>query len=281
MSLNNFQLILSFGIIIFGYFEPQKITGIIRSMGKVRLVSYNLNHSLHRSQLIENIVQMSKLGTNIFCFQEMRTSKKKSFIGDEILETLGSDWQGKFLLSYNSKNDYGLGIVWNAQDINLRAFQSIDLPVLKGLPRLQSMIEQYLLSGDASPVKRAANIATFDIDGKLFRVINLHIDWHGGQKHRLSQVKHLINYLQKDVAETEIICGDFNTIGLFTNKKETESLQNLLGQDYIAAFPKFKLTTMHGQHLDHIFVRNCKVDSSEVHRMWGSDHFPVSASLDF
>ncbi len=244
-------------------------------MSEVVVASYNFNHGSNKAKLLSNMMFLVEENVDVFCLQELRTNKQETFIGEEILALLGDDWKGEFLLSYNSKNDYGLGMIWNSKKLNLQNFQSIDLPVLQGLPKFQSMIEQYFLSGDASPVKRAANVATFDFNGKSVRVSNLHADWHGGQPHRLSQIKFLLEHLKVVSVDAEIICGDFNTIGLFENAREMNALYQLLGPEYKIAFPKFQLTTFHGQHLDHIFAKNGTIEKAQIHRILGSDHFPI------
>jgi endonuclease/exonuclease/phosphatase family metal-dependent hydrolase len=248
-------------------------------MSEIVVASYNFNHGSNKPKLLSNMVFLAEQNVDVFCLQELRTNKQETFIGEDILALLGEDWKGEFLLSYNSKNDYGLGMIWNSKKLNLQSFQSIDLPILKGMPRLQSMIEQYFLSGDASPVKRAANVAVFQSGDKSVRVSNLHADWHGGQSHRLSQIKFLLDHLDQEPVDAEVICGDFNTIGLFENAREMAALYELLGPEYAIAFPKFQLTTFHGQHLDHIFAKNCTIEKAQIHRILGSDHFPVVAHI--
>lgn len=248
-------------------------------MADITIASYNLNHGSNKAKLLSNIGFLASQNVDVFCFQEIRASKDEGFIGDEILSSLGPAWKGEFLLSYNSKNDYGLGMVWNSEVLKLQSFQSIDLPSLQGLPRFQSIIEQYVLSGEASPVKRAANVGTFEVNGKTLRVANVHADWHGGPFHRLAQIEHLLNFLNTETSDAELICGDFNTIGLFSNKNQMKMLLQLLGDRYVTAFPKFHLTTFHGQHLDHIFAKNCTIEKAQIHRILGSDHFPVVGQI--
>jgi len=249
-------------------------------MSQITLASYNLNHGSNKVKLIANINYLATQGVDVFCLQEIRTGRHESFIGDDMLSALGPSWKAEFLLSYNSKNDYGLGVIWNADKLQLQHFQSIDLPTLQGIPRLQSIIEQYLLSGDASPVKRAANVALFKVDDAVIRIVNVHADWHGGMEHRLSQVKHLLEYLKSEPYHAELICGDFNTIGLLSNKKQMTMLRDALGAEYVSAFPDFRLTTFHGQHLDHIFAKNCDFKRTQIYRIMGSDHFPVVAEVE-
>jgi endonuclease/exonuclease/phosphatase family metal-dependent hydrolase len=248
-------------------------------MANITVASYNLNHGTNKAKLLANIFFLAEQKVDVFCLQELRLSKNDSFIGDDILSKLGSNWKGEFLLSHNSKNDYGLGMIWNSDAVDLQYFQSIDLPSLQGLPRLQSTIEQYILSGEASPVKRAASIGVFNADGKAVRIVNVHADWHGGPSHRLSQIKHLLDHLSMTTSDAELICGDFNTIGLFNNKAQMKNLQKLLGEEYEIAFPKFKLTTFHGQHLDHIFAKNCTIEKAQIYRILGSDHFPIVGQI--
>ena len=248
-------------------------------MNEIKLVSYNLDHSSKKNKLVQNIRKLSLLGTNIFCFQEIRTGNPDEFIGNAILDALGSDWKGEFLISENSKNDYGLGIIWNSSELELDNFQALDFPLLPQLFHLDRLVEQYLLSGDATPVKRAALIATFQINGQQFRLSNVHADWHGGFEHRFNQIQFLLNHLKTSDIKSEIICGDFNTIGLFRSYKQIKKIQELLGSEFINFFPKHRITSIHGQRLDHVFARNFNQNSAKVHLMLGSDHFPIMVSM--
>lgn len=250
-------------------------------MSEIKLVSYNLDHSSKKDRLVENIRKLSQLGTNIFCFQEIRTGNPNEFIGNAILSALGPGWKGEFLISENSKNDYGLGIIWNSSILELVDYQILDFPVLPQLFSLERLIEQYLLSGDITPVKRAALIATFVVDGQKFRISNVHADWHGGFEHRFSQLQHLLKHLKPENIKSEIICGDFNTIGLFRSYKQIKKIQELLGPEFINFFPKHTITSIHGQRLDHVFARNFNQSHAKVHKMFGSDHFPIMAAMTF
>lgn len=243
------------------------------------MVSYNLDHSSKREQLEKNIYNLSKENVEIFCFQEIRTSKTEEFIGDVFLKKLGPNWQGKFLISHDSKNDYGLGIIWNDDNLKLIDFENLDLPRLARLRPLESFIETHFLNGDPTPVKRAAQIFTFRRGEQTFRVSNIHMDWHGGVEHRFKQLEFVTSHLKSRGVAAEIICGDLNTTGLFDNSPQIKKIQVLLGSEFVNLFPKFVHTTSHFQHLDHFFIRNFSPIFAKVYKMSGSDHFPLFVSV--
>ncbi len=84
-------------------------------MPLLKLVSYNLDHSNQRQRLGENIRHLANLGAQLFCLQEVRARSNEEFIGDYLLTRLGPDWQGRFFINVDSKNDYGLGLIWNTK----------------------------------------------------------------------------------------------------------------------------------------------------------------------
>jgi endonuclease/exonuclease/phosphatase family metal-dependent hydrolase len=248
-------------------------------MSKIKLVTYNLDHSSLREDIAANICKLAASGVGIFCLQEVRAKKSEEFIGDYILQKLGPGWEAKFFLSFDSKNDYGLGLIWDNNSFQAEEIHEISFPMLKRLPWFTAYIERHYLSGDPSPVKRGGLIATFRQGSAIFRVSNIHLDWHGKFPQRFRQLGFLLAHLNKSPVDTEIICGDFNTTGFFGNAWQIKKIQNLLGKDFINFIPEFTYTTDHHQHLDHIFARNIKSPSSEVLILAGSDHFPVLATF--
>lgn len=251
-------------------------------MGQLKIVTYNLHHVRKQDRLIRNILDMANDGAQIFCLQEVRAISGKNHFGERLLESLGDTWQAQFLLGENT-NDYGLGVVWNSSQLQMQAYQIIELPQLSQLTRLEYFIERYLLSGETTPAKRAAQVIEFSFNDQSVRVINVHFDWHGGQTQRHAQIEHLVKSLQQLASQSslkgEIIGGDFNTIGFLRNQNQITPVQELLGESYQNLFPTFQLTTMHGQKLDYIFVKDLEVVQTAIHKKMGSDHFPVSATV--
>jgi endonuclease/exonuclease/phosphatase family metal-dependent hydrolase len=249
-------------------------------MAQLKLVSYNLDHSNKRQQLGENIRHFSDLGTQIFCLQEVRARSNEEFIGDYLLKKLGPDWRGQFFISIDSKNNYGLGFIWNTKILEPVECHNLSFPLLPKLTLLDRFIETFL-SGDTRPVKRGGMVATFKAGTEIFRVSNVHLDWQGKFKQRFKQLQYLLEHLQASPTQNEIIAGDVNTVGFFGNGWQIKKIQALLGSDFVNFFPQFTLTTTHHQQLDHVFARNFQMRKAEVLRMPGSDHYPLVVEMDF
>lgn len=244
-------------------------------MHNIQIVSYNLDHSNKREDISKNIQKFAQDGVKVFCLQEVRAPKNgEEFIGDFILKILGASWEGKFHISLDSKNDYGLGLIWN-KEFEADNFVELLLPVLPKLTSFENFFESKILSGDPTPVKRAVLIADFKHPSGEFRLSNAHLDWQGGFPQRLKQLKVLMEHLNQSPKSVEIICGDLNTIGFLGNAKQLNEIQSLLGTGFQNFQPKFVVTTSHHQQLDHIFGKNIKTPVAKVFRLPGSDHYPV------
>ncbi|OGE80995.1 MAG: hypothetical protein A3E98_03760 [Candidatus Doudnabacteria bacterium RIFCSPHIGHO2_12_FULL_48_11] len=249
----------------------------------LKLVSYNLHNSRNEREIVRNVLDFASAGVNLFCLQEVRLSKGGKFIGDAILSALGPGWNGNFFLSPEPfLKDYGLGIVWKSE-MDLVKFENLSFDTPANFGSYQRIINLLLRAGITPFQQRYGSlIGTFKIGKTSLRISNLHIDWRGGLENRISQIKHLSNYLKEAlVVDGEIICGDFNTLGFFENSKQVEMIHSLFGKEFINLFPDFRATTTHFQHLDHIFARNLKIHRSLVHEVDGSDHFPLLAELSF
>jgi endonuclease/exonuclease/phosphatase family metal-dependent hydrolase len=136
------------------------------------------------------------------------------------------------------------------------------------------------LRGDhPEPIQRGALSGVFSTHGERFRVTNVHLDWHGGAGHRIKQRKYLAQHLKLNAfTGGEIVCGDFNFLGPFSTTA-AEHFRDQLGQEFVNSISTFQFTTTFFQHLDHIFVKHLELDGAEVHKLPGSDHYPLSARL--
>src|SRR6185369_6038122 len=228
-------------------------------MFQLKIVSYNIDNSVKTDLIVKNILELSAKGANIFCLQEVRPVKEGRFIGDIILEKLGSDWQAEFFMTAGySHFDNGLGFVWNKKQVTADKFETISFTKLNKLD-VHEQVFEYVKGSVKQPIQRAGLIGHFTIQNQPVRISNVHLDWHGWSTHRMNQLAELLRHLKKAPLGREVICGDFNTIGFFGLGGKLPTMKTLLGDEFVACFPKFVMTTSHFQHLDHIFVRNLKI----------------------
>ncbi|HEV8601128.1 MAG TPA: endonuclease/exonuclease/phosphatase family protein, partial [Patescibacteria group bacterium] len=184
-----------------------------------------------------------------------------------------------FLSEKPLSSDYGLAMLWRKSDMNQVKFDRLTFPGVGQLKPYEQFIE-FIQRKNSDPIKRGALIGTFVLQDRTIRISNLHLDWHGGFEHRINQLKHLIDSLKPEPAHGEIICGDFNTVSFMNTKEQIQKINSLLGSEFVNAIPQFRPSTIFLQHLDHIFARNLPVKHARIHAMLGSDHYPVTASMD-
>jgi endonuclease/exonuclease/phosphatase family metal-dependent hydrolase len=128
-------------------------------------------------------------------------------------------------------------------------------------------------------IKRGALIGTFIFEQKKIRITNIHLDFQGGNAHRVNQLKYLVDYLASEAPEKhEIICGDFNTLGIFYKKEKILSLEKQIGNTFRSILPK-PYTSAVVQQLDYIFIKNLAVHEANILKIQGSDHFPLQAKV--
>jgi len=263
---------------------------------------YNLHLWSDTDIISNNIFNLKRHGVDIFCLQEIQKTKGKLFIGDLIQKKLGKNWQIKYLLgNTNRLTDHGLAIVWNTKKIKALQIKKMLLPLYPNSIPFFWIFVRYLTGfNHKEPDQRKLLSIIFKFKNKQFQVINTHIDINGGQSHRLKQHKFIKNQLLSNIKH-QIVCGDFNTIGV-NNKNEVKEIKKVYGKDFLEASSKISWTQdfyncplafawlnrlvkiMHfhfRQKLDHILVKGFNLLETKRIEMRGSDHLPIISKLSF
>jgi len=217
--------------------------------------------------------------------QELFEFKGRTSLLSALINNLGNEWQSEwqseiFLEPDNSS--LGLCFLWKPSDLQAIKFERLRLPKLQKFNLYENIYERAIARLVKGPVQRGALIGTFNINGKPVRISNIHIDCHGHFSQRAKQLTSLTAYLKSlTPVDREIICGDFNTIGIeILSRNQEKKIRAILGPGFVNAYPYLTPTSNFLQRLDYIFVKNIQVHSAEVLRLKGSDHFPLVASLE-
>lgn len=241
----------------------------------IKIATYNIHHGIQLEKIRENIKKLSKDGVHIFCLQEVREFSGKTSVLDVCLEALGTGWEHKKFIEPNSYN-FGLCFIWKKSVLKNKKIEKLTLPKI---PKFNIRI---IVKRIRKPIDRGALIGTFKINNKLIRISNVHLDCAGQFIQRERQLRALMRHLKADAGlKKEIICGDFNTIGVEAlSKKQEKKILDIFGSGFKNAHPKSTPTFHLLQRLDYIFVKNIKIKKSAVLKMKGSDHFPIVAELE-
>ena len=217
----------------------------------LKIATYNIHHGINQKKIVENIQKLSKDGVSVFCLQEVREFSKKISTLNAYLEALGDEWEYEKFIEPDSYN-FGLCFIWKKSVLKNKKIEKLVLPKI---PKLNIRV---LVKRIKKPIDRGALIGTFKINGKLLRIINVHLDCHGQFLHREKQIRALMLYLKDSTRiKQEIICGDFNTIGAEAlSKKQEKKILDILGSGFKNAYPKSTPTFLLFQRLDYIFVKN-------------------------
>lgn len=263
---------------------------------RLRVASYNIQNGTHTEKLGESLKIMQESGVEVFCLQEVWREE----IGEELKKGLSDKWESECYPG--EKHDTGLALFWDADRLKLLDIERIALPYLED----RNLWEQYITTFPQAP-HRGALIGTFQIADQKFRATSVHLDWHGGMGHRLDQLRHLSNYLDRmPTIEHEIICGDFNTIAFSAvTRRQRARLRSVLGEEFHDVLPDIsstvnmqsvdpteknltkiqtvllKLGISIPQRLDYVFVKGFKVINAALERLDGSNHYPITATLLF
>lgn len=231
-------------------------------------------------------------GADVLCLQEAEVNFEHSlreFLARKDFE----DWDMHHA-------HVGLGgnvaIVWNKKKLRLMGTKVVRLHKLRVPPQLRT------LRGFTDKIERAALIGSFEWEEKILQVTSAHLAWEGGTRHRMRQVQHLREMIEKESADFRILAGDFNTIGLHALRHSRErKLEQTLGNRYVNALPKlhwnfdiaytdprdklkilaslYYLGVRFRNRLDYIFATSLHVVSAAMHDLPGSDHRPLVATF--
>src|SRR5437868_8325767 len=95
----------------------------------LKIVTYNIQFSLQRENIIKNINLLSKEGVLVFCLQEVVRLPNQEFIVDLILKKLGPEWDAIYHLGEEvSRSGMGNCIIWNKKNLNFKEVKNITLP---------------------------------------------------------------------------------------------------------------------------------------------------------
>lgn len=269
---------------------------------ELTIATYNILFANEAEKIIENIVQMTKEGVNIFCLQELINITNEEFIIDRILKKLGENWKAVYHVGPEySKLSIGSGVLWDSTIINMYESEKILLPKIKKFDYFERLYYK-IVGVPAIPLQRKALSCYFTKGQKQFRVTCVHLDNIGGPFHRRKQLSYLVSFLKKNAMDQEIICGDFNTFDLLKTGYEKKLIHRLFDKEFIDATDKVGWTsdiynidfrtsvkifpwlikTFHihiRRRLDYIWVKHIQILSCAKRNVSGSDHLPVVAEL--
>lgn len=246
----------------------------------MKIVSYNLHMGLETEAIVKNIKDFAAQGVDVFCLQEFWKWMQPVDLEELFLKTLGPEWQIEYQTPEKPLHDYGACILWNKSLLEAISFERLPLPkITKARLWERLFVRAHGFGPEAFVVQRGALVGTFRWKGKILRVTTLHLDWAGGFKQRKTQIEFIRDYLNSHPGvDYEIICGDFNTLGIFNKKKQAKIISNILGSEFHNVCDTVNITCPPFQ-LDHMFVKNLRVNNFKVCKLPGSDHFPILSEL--
>jgi len=263
---------------------------------KLTCATYNILHGYHRDMILKNIRFLVDEGTDVICLQEVEVRFEpalREFLAQKDL----ANWQ---MRSAHAGWGGNVAILWKSDRFRLVRTKLIRLPKLRTSSGLQRIPVPHLRKFDAS---RAAVVGFFEADGTVFQIASAHIAWEGGNGHRMRQIRHLRDTLEKDTADVRVVAGDFNTLAPHSLRRLHEKrVERALGTRYVNALPRlaWSYDTSHADpadglgflpalhragvrfrtRLDYIFASNASVLSGVMYDLPGSDHRPLIAAFD-
>ncbi len=247
---------------------------------KFTIVTYNIFDGRNTEKIITNILQLIQNGASVICLQEVRQVYRNVEFTKLLAERLPKHFSSKYFLEGDARwFDYGLGILWDTSIFSSPTFHQLSLPEQSHLTFWNKLF-YWALGLEPKIIKRGALVGTFIFGLKNIRITNLHLDFQGGNSHRANQLKSLTDFLGKlPPIDSEIICGDFNTLGLFGKKNKVLTLEQQLGNKFQSALSGPYNSAL-VQQLDYIFTKDLDLRKAKVLKLKGSDHSPLLAKLD-
>lgn len=244
------------------------------------LVTYNIFDGRNTEKIISNILELIQNGTSVICLQEVRQVYRNVAFTKLLAERLPKHYSAKYFLEGDARwFDYGLGMLWDTSLLSLQSFHQLSLPE-QGHLTFWNKLFYWMLGLEPKIIKRGALIGTYIFKHKEIRITNLHLDFQGGISHRAHQLKSLTDYLASQVhVDHEVICGDFNTLGLFKKQEKILTLEKRLGDGFRSVMRQ-AYNSQVVQQLDYIFTKNLTVGKVGLLKLSGSDHYPLLAKFD-
>ncbi len=276
----------------------------IKAKKELIIATYNIQFSINRERLIDNIINMTNKGVSLFCLQEVVWGPGKTFMVDMLLKELGGEWKAICNLGAE-KSILGMGncIIWNTKVLKLESEQKVFLPKYSTLA-IHEKVFSWIVGGVMESFQRRVIIGCFELTNtKKVRVTNVHLDQNGGLKNRKRQLEYLMNNLQKNKFYHEIVCGDFNSFDLLESGKEMVMHKEVMGGEFrdiskdtgwtadlnninlvkgrkVLEFLIKKLQVHIRKKLDYLWVKNISSSKCEKLSLDGSDHKPLVAYLE-
>src|SRR5271167_714607 len=132
---------------------------------------------------------------------------------------------------------------------------------------------------------RLALVADASVGGKTIVTYNLHIESRGDDRLRRAQIEETLKDVQRYKADTAVVlAGDFNmdvSAGDVAKAIRRADFQDAFMNQHTPTTPNSFFTD--GRVIDWIFSRGpLRSDTPQVHHsVSGSDHYPLSVTLDF
>jgi endonuclease/exonuclease/phosphatase family metal-dependent hydrolase len=249
-------------------------------MSNLKVVSYNIHMGLEADLLVKNICDFALQGVAVFCFQEFFKWRMPQDLESLLLKALGPHWQMEYETPSKNSYDNGACILWNESVLSAISFERLLLPqISKSRMWEKAWIRSHGFGANAFLLQKGALVGTFNWNSQRLRITSLHLDWQGGLRQRMTQLTFIGNYLVSHPnVNYEVICGDFNTIGLFNKGKQTRMILEILGNEFRDTATKLE-PTFPPFVLDRILVKYLRAEWFQVYKLPGSDHFPIATSL--
>ena len=132
---------------------------------------------------------------------------------------------------------------------------------------------------------RLALVADADVGGTKIVTYNLHLESRGDDRLRGSQLDETLKDAERDKIDTPVIlAGDLNmdvSAGKVAQRIARAGFKDAFANQHLPTTPDSFM--QHGRVIDWIFTRGrVRASQPQVHRsVSGSDHYPLSARLDF
>lgn len=216
----------------------------MKTAQSIKIVSRNIQNFLHPEEIYIYLRDLKKQGVQFICLQEVNHLSDKT-IPTKIMDKSLPSWQKEEFHHKRFGQYEGFATLWNPDFAQLIGSKRLlfDEPV-RGRKFYEKVLVTHIVNG------KGALITTFKLtNGKTIRITNAHLHWSGGHKQRIKEAKIIKKTLEElGSVRYEIICGDFNTVGLSTlfgkklYKKRQEQIQQTLGKDFINVFENEAIT---------------------------------------
>lgn len=299
------------------YQEAAKSQETEKEPTELKIVSWNTEGPVNSFEnVMEAIEKFIDDGADVICLQESGTEERDGSSHIQRIQEMvrGTPWEMRFTGAAFHPDEggphegwrheaLGLTMLINTERVQIHTVENLNLPSTEKLSRTEKYAAKIAIRGyrkrlgkgphyrfDEHIEYRHAQVATLLVGEKTYKLVNMHLDWMGGKKHKATQLEYLSRELGiKGQPDGIVAIGDLNIPGQPDAEEAAKSISYTSDvgdpiNEFRTVRPEEHTLRKGGYKMTPDFALvNEKVNVEEVDtypEYFGSDHRPITVTVN-